>query len=141
MTCLPRPVPTHVVNNSGDSSVPPPDSSGAVFETLIERVSVLEVELDSTKQCLEDQKVQHKTQCKVLQSQIPSLEEQNSLLEKKIYDLSQKCSIFHNRTSRQCSHGAKLASTDPPIQEAQKHTTSVSLPPLSLNAQKYSCPK
>ena len=135
MTCLPRPVLTHVVNNSGDSSVPPPDNSGAVLETLIERVSVLEVELDSTKQCLEDQKMQHKTQCKVLQSQMLSLEEQNSLLEKKIYELSQKCSISHNRTSRQSNHGANLAPTDPPIQEAQEHTTSVSPPLLSHNAQ------
>ena len=71
-----------VVNSSGkNSSVPPPDSSGAVLETIIERISALEAELDITKQCLEDQKVQHRTQCKVLQSQILSLEEQTPYLK------------------------------------------------------------
>ena len=92
MTCLPRPVPTHVIpvtntlaNTSGNNScTPPTDSSDAVLEAIIERLSALEAELATTKQCLEDQKVQHKMQYKVFQSQILSLEEQNSLLERKL---------------------------------------------------------
>ena len=72
MTCLPRPVPTHVVNNSGKNfNVSPPDSSGAVLETIIERISALEAKLDSTKQCLEDQKVQNRTQCNPIPNPLP----------------------------------------------------------------------
>ena len=87
MTSLPHPVPTNVTpdanksaNTSGKNScVPPPDSSGAALESIIERISALEAKLASTKQCLEDQKVQHKTQCKVLQSQILAIPQRRVL--------------------------------------------------------------
>ena len=71
----------------------------------------------------------------MLQSQILSLEEQNSLLERKILEVSQKCPTSHSGRPQQTSNRASLASTDPPLQEAQEQTTSTSSPMHSPTAQ------
>ena len=89
---------------------------------------MLEAELESTKERLEDQKAQHKSQCRVLQSQTLSLEEQNSLLERKLQELSQNQSIRRNRGCEplQPNHRPdSIPSTDtgPTQPTIQVHTT------------------
>ena len=102
VACKPRPeltlsIPATTNSKTKNLSTPPENNTAATLEAIIRRVSTLEADLEATKERLEDQKAQHKSQCRVLQSQILSLEEQNSLLERKIHELSQTQSTRRNR--------------------------------------------
>ena len=66
---------------------------------MITLLSTVEADFRSTKERLQDQKAQHKSQCKVLWFQILSHEEQNSLLERKLHELSQTQSTRRNRVN------------------------------------------
>ena len=99
----------------------PPDSSGAVLETIIERISALEAELDSTKQCLEDQ-----PSCNTERS-VKCSNPKSSPLRSKTPEFSPKCPISHNGRFRQSNHWANLASTEPPI---YKKLDNLNLHPL-----------
>ena len=134
MACQPRPELTPSIPATGNSKAKDPstlttDNTVTTLESIIRRVSTLEAEFESPKECLEDQKVQHKSQCRALKSQIFSLEEQNSFLERKLQELSQNHSIRRNRgrVSHQTNHRSDSipptdAGSTTPALHAHTHT-------------------
>ena len=78
---------------------PPPEDNTAttlesIYESIVRRVSTLEAELESTKECLEDQKVQHAEHSNPKFSHLRS---KTHFLKGNSKELSQNHSIRRNR--------------------------------------------
>ena len=68
VACKPHPeltlsIPATTNTKTNNLSTPPENNTAATLEAIIRRVSTLEADLEATKERLEDQKAQHKSQC------------------------------------------------------------------------------
>ena len=144
VACKPHPeltlsIPATTNGKTNNLSTPPENKTAATLEAIIRKVSMLEADLEATKERLEDQNAQHKSQCRVFQSQILSLDEQNSLLERKIHELSQTRTTHRNRGREPLQpnhHPNSISSTDiGPTQPAIQARTTWNPPALRTSSQ------
>ena len=68
VACKPHPeltlsIPATTNTKTNNLSTPPENNTAATLEAIFKRVSTLEADLEATKERLEDQKAQHKSQC------------------------------------------------------------------------------